>query len=339
MKFKVLSFHTVLLTTIALSGCGGGADNADGSAAITNTQPLVLSGWYACNTSIGANLAPASPSTGQILATPHGALYGSCTTSGSPVASVNVSASYTGTSGIMPDFNNALVLQAALTNFVFYPRFNQAIGTPAISGAGLLPADSYSSATPSQSFNTNYGSTVNFEFFETGSASKSFAPSTFVVPTSFYLSNSTTYLQPQPGAPASASNFQGSYATAISYAWDGTLNATVQQTIPGVVGSSSSLTVDAAGNLSGTTPVGTLSGTITAYDPTTGTAEYTGTLTTSSGATAVEGAYALANYTLTRYALNAQGAVDSSTETTYTPLVVFIKGSGFMYEVLLQQSS
>jgi hypothetical protein len=341
MKFKEFCFPAVLLAAFSLTGCGGtgGADNPDGSAAITKSSPLVLSGWYSCNVSNSGSIL-ATASSGAVLATPHGALYGSCSTASGNAANVNVSASYAGTSGVMPDFNNALVLQATLTNLLFYPFVQSNVGLPATNEAGtLLPSDTYASAPPSQSFNTNSGNSVDFQFTETGSTSQSGAASSFTVPKSFYLSGSTTYLQPQSGAPASVSNFQGSYVTATSDTWNSTLNAVVPQTIPGVLGSGSSLTVDAQGNLSGTTPAGTLSGTVSSYDATTGTAEYTGTLTTSAGATAVQGAYAWGTYPLATYAQNAQGPFDASAMTSYTPLALFIKGNGFMYEVLLQKSN
>jgi hypothetical protein len=341
MKFKAMCLPAALLATLSLAGCGGvsSGDNLDGSAKITDFQPLALSGWYSCNVDDSASML-VTPSSGAILATLHGALYGSCSTASGQAASVNVSAAYTGTSGDMPDFNNVLVLQAKLANLLFYPRVQTNFGLPATNEAGaLLPADTYSSASPSQSFNTGYASSVNFQFNETGTASLGGAVSSFTVPKSFYLSTSTPYLQPRSGAPASASAFQGAYVTAISDTWDSTLNGVVQQTIPGVLGSSSSLTIDTDGNLSGTTPAGALSGTITAYDPNTGTAEYTGTLTTATGAIAVQGAYAWTTYSLATYAQNAKGPFDTSAMTTYTPLAVFIKGNGFMYELLLQKSS
>lgn len=341
MTFKGLCYPAALLAILSLAGCGGASKgyNVDGSAAITNQSPLVLSGWYSCSLSSGGSFL-AGPGSGAMLATPHGALYGGCVTQSGYAANVNVSASYAGTSGIMPLFNNELVLQATLTNLLFYPFVQTNIGLPATNGVGTpLPADTYASASPSQSFNTNFGNKVNFQFSETGKASQSGAPNSFTVPTSFYLSGSTTYLQPQSGAPASASDFQGSYVSATSYVWNGTLNADVEQTIAGVLGTGSSLTVDAQGNLSGTTPAGTLSGTITAYDPTTGTAEYTGTLTASGVSSTVQGAYAWAPYSLATAAQSTQGQSGSSTMTSYTPLALFIKGTGFMYEVLLQNSS
>jgi hypothetical protein len=321
----------IFLAALSLAGCGGGGGS--GSSNASGGSQLALSGWYVCGTSTGANVDEYQNPVA-ILATPHGALYGSCNTANG--ITVNVSGNYSGTIGDPPGSSSPYIA-ATLTNVLFY-SLTPNTGKPATTDPGTpVPADSYSSTSGGETSSTEY-----LSFSETGTASKAGLIDTFTIPTTLQLTGPASPSSP----PATAGGYAGSYSTApwVVYVTapltsgtttNSTVGVPLSRTAPEVFSGSVSLAIDSSGDLSGTTPAGTLSGTVSAYDPTTGIAEYTGTLTTSAGSTPVNGAYASNDYQLTVAPPDATGPFAF---TAYTPVALFVKGSGFEYEFLLQQA-
>jgi hypothetical protein len=314
MKRK-LTFATLLPLAAMLAGCGGGG----GSATDSNSAPataLKLSGWYQClpngAPSASARIQNANPA---VLTTPHGTFYGQCSDG---FESVNVSSNYAGSVSKLADFDN-LVVTATLSNFQFYDPTTNLVATNMV--GTVLPVDTYTTVAPTASLNAS--GTISFN--ETGNTSREGAPARFIVPTTLNLVGpvtpaalSVTPTTSGTAPPATAGGYAGSYSgVPLPFAQSGVINTTA-------------LTVDTNGDFTATTAAGSLVGTLSAYDLTTGTAEYTGTLTTSSSAVPVQGAYNSNYYTVTEANL-ANGGTAS---VTYAPLALFIKGIGFQYELL-----
>jgi hypothetical protein len=307
-------FATVLPVVAFVAGCGGGGSSAGSS---NSSQSLKLSGWYQCLPA--GTPSPSSliqNSTPSVLVTPHGAFYGQCSDG---YLYANLSGNYSGSVGVLAGFTDEVVT-ATLTNVQFYDPKTDLLATN-MDGT-LLSTDAYTSVPASVSLNSN--GTISFN--ESGSTSKEGAPALFVIPTTLDLVGPNA-----PGALSSAptSNGYTPPATAGGYAGE-YVGVPLPFTQWGVV-STTSLTIDSSGNVTATTAVGSLTGTVSAYDSTTGTAEYTGTLATPTGQIPVQGAYSLNYYHVTEANLTAGG----SGSITYGPLALFVKGSGFQYELLV----
>lgn len=299
---------------LVLAGCGGSGNGNTDNPTVSGNSPLVLSGWYQCVPS--ASSASIENATTSVLATAHGNFYGQCT---GGYDSVNVSGNYSGTVGVLTG-SGTPVTSATLTNFQFYDPKTSLVAT---NEAGtVLPVDTYSSVPPSQSLNSK--GTISFT--ETGKTSQGGAPAMFTVPTTLSLVGPVT-------PPALSATAAGSANTPPTTAGGYAGNYSNMPLPPAGYGilSGATLSIDANGNFSGITSAGSLSGSVSAYDPKTGTAEYAGTLTTSAGAMPVQGAYSSNYYTVTEPNL----AIGSTGQTTYAPLALFIKGQGFQYELLV----
>lgn len=257
----ILPLYTVVA---ALAACGGGdGGDAGSTSASDNARPVVLSGWFTCGGAVS-----------YLAVTPRANVYGTCDNknllSGRYSAQLDATAQAT-----TPGWFNA-----TLSNVQY---FDMASGTPVVSEGSptSIPIDTYVGTglySPARTFVT---------LTEAGSASKagvlrnaSFIPTTLSISGPYCL----TCVAGMPSLPATSGGYAGSYGVVVSL--PGNPTAWVWQ-------SNISLTIDAAGNISGVLPQGTLRAASTGFDAASGIAEYSGTLTTKSGVIPVQGIFGL----------------------------------------------
>jgi hypothetical protein len=315
---------------LLLAACGGG--NGGGNSNPSNPgAPLILSGWYGCGGSGADTDLQQTPIA--VVATQSGNIYGRCET-GTRIAAY-VSGNYTGKT-----FPSTLTVSAQFSNFIFYDPATSQQAT--YTAGGQVPPDTYSASGTESSNNPSASATATtaptnmldyLTLTESGSASRSGAINGGVtISTSLPVQGFEypCWACTKMGAPGQASGFAGSYTGVNTQTFVSTDGSTSDTVLAGIVAAGSAITVDAAGNISGTTPVGTL----TAYEASSDAAEYTGTLTTASGAIPVQGVYLPNDYQLSMPLPNV--GTSNTIWTSYYPLALFIKGPGFEYEILLQ---
>ena len=266
MRKAIRGAFTLPLCTLAaaLAACGGGdGGDAGSTSASGNARPVVLSGWFTCGGAVS-----------YLAVTPRANVYGTCDNknllSGRYSAQLDATAQAT-----TPGWFNA-----TLSNVQY---FDMASGVPVVSegSPASIPIDTYVGTglfSPARTFVT-----LN----ETGSASKagvlsngSFIPTTLSISGPYCL----TCLAGMPRLPTTAGGYAGSYGVVVSV--PGSPRAWAWQ-------SNVSLTIDTAGNMSGVLPQGTLRAANTGFDTASGIAEYSGTLTTTSGVVPVQGVFGL----------------------------------------------
>lgn len=255
----VLSWALTVLV-IMLAACGGGEDGPPDT-------PVALSGWFTCNGPFN-----------YVAVTSRNNLYGTC--DGTNLFSANYSALMDGKAqATAPGWLNATV-----SNVLFHEMSS---GAPVASTMvrGALPPDAYAGAGHTS------GGYASLDLKETGGVSKSGALTNgSTIPTGMNLIGHP-YCQPScsataPRPPATAGGYAAGYGVMVQVPYVIAGNNTTWNWQADV-----NLTIDAAGNLTGTLPQGTLKAATVGFDASQGIAEYSGTLTTPSGAVAVQGVF------------------------------------------------
>lgn len=277
---KVRNLLAVILCA-TLAACGGG--NSD------DTTSVALPGWFNCG---GAGIV--SDNLGHptsVLFTRSGKFFGSC----------GGYSSFTGNYTAQLHKSTPNLVTATLNYFWFYDTVTN---QRAVNDADTpIPADSYAGTG-------SYSATlVDINFTETGTASRAGSINRFVIPTKLILAQMGGL--GVPVVPASLAGFGGHYGQILSIPVALAGNTTSYTFLANV-----DITIDPLGNLSGTLPNGKLSATTSSYDSSTGIAEFTGNITTSSGVAPVSGAYAYSPRT------NLLGGA---------PIAIYVVGSTFEY--------
>ncbi|MGU7779383.1 hypothetical protein [Burkholderia sp. PU8-34] len=315
------------VVALLMTACGGGG--GDDPNNLVNTKALVLSGWYGCSAS-GTTLWPST----EVLATPHGGIYGQCADKQQNI--VDVSASYTGVSGTVPLPDGAtgpLAIHATLSNVTYYSTLSYS-GAPAGSVANVaIPADTFNAVPVNISTNVGLNNSVQLQLTEAGTSSQ-YQASTFVVPSSLWVWGGPLGANTADApVPANLAAYAGTYENAQAAPLS--VNERNSQ-FSGALGGTVAVTIKSDGSLSGTIPIlGSFMATVSAYDATTGVAEITGT----AGSVSLTGAYAMNYQNYGLFAPTTGNSSSTSTETTYTPVALFLRVNGAMFEVLLMNQT
>ena len=271
---------------VTLAACGGGEDGPPDT-------PVALSGWFTCNGPFN-----------YVALTARNNLYGTC--DGTNVFSATYSAKLDGKAqAAAPGWLNAVV-----SSVQFY---DMSSGAPVAStmARGPLPADTYAGSGHTG------GGYASLDLKETGGVSKTGALTNgSTIPPSMnlighpYCTPSCSATTPRP--PATAGGYVAAYGVVVPVPYAVAGNNTTWTWQADV-----NLVIDAAGNLSGTLPQGTLKVAPVGFDANQGIAEYSGTLTTASGAVAAQGVF---------------GYDPTGTDVRVSPMVaLYVSGPSFEY--------